>query len=1016
MKQVNLRIYRMILPLLLGMFLSIGAYAQQMSVRGHVKDATGEPVIGANVLVKGTTDGTITDLDGNFVLNAPHNSILVISFVGYKTVEVPVTKSVMVTLEDDAVMLNEAVIIGYGTVKKNDMTGSVTAIKPDKLNRGLTTNAQDLMTGKIAGVNVISTGGAPGAGATIRIRGGSSLNASNDPLIIIDGLAMDNEGVKGLSNPLSMVNPNDIETFTVLKDASATAIYGSRASNGVIIITTKKGAAGAKPSVSYNGNVSMSTVKKTLDVLNADEYRSFIKSIYGENGDEYATLGSADTDWQDEIFRTALSTDHDVTISGGLKNMPYRVSMGYTNQNGIIKTSNFERYTASLNIAPSFLNGFLKFNGNLKAMLAKTRYADGGVVGAAVSFDPTQPVRANTSDSGIDYQKFFDGYFQWTTNATSLNDPSWTRTYNSLAPANPVATLEQKDDRATSKSLLGNLEVDYKVHFLPDLHIHMNGGMDLSTGKQDTDVSPYSASNNYYGSYGWEKIDKYNLSFNSYAQYTKKLGIHHLDAMLGYEWQHFHREKSSSYNGFYQQTNTETPGEIYNLTTKEFATESFLVSFFGRLNYSLLDRYLFTATVRRDGSSRFLKKNRWGTFPSFALGWKIKEESFMKDVDFLSDLKLRLGYGITGQQNIGSDYSYFASYAANKDGAYYPIGYGDGATYRPDAYNENLKWEKTTTYNAGLDFAFLNGRITASADYYYRKTDDLLNFVYVAAGTNFKNQVNSNVGSLENRGLEFSTTAKAITTRNLTWDLGFNFTYNKNKITKLTAGDSDGYYVTAGGISAGTGNTIQAHSVGHPASSFYVYQQVYDANNKPIENLFVDRNGDGIVNESDRYFYKKPAADVLMGFTSKVVYKAWDFSFSLRASLNNYVYNDVEAGRANMSALYAPSGFLTNRPTMVVANNFQGIGNYYMSDYYVQNASFLKCDNITLGYSFKSLFGLKITGRAYAAVSNVFTITDYKGLDPEVQKKDAAGILNAGIDRDVYPRPLVSLIGLSLNF
>ena len=1003
MKQVNLRILRTILPLLLGMFLSIGAFAQQISIKGHVKDVTGEPIIGANILVKGTSNGTITDFDGNFVLNAPQNSILVFSFVGYESAEIPAARNMVVTLQDDAVMLEEAVVIGYGTVKKNDATGSVTAIKPDKLNRGLTTNAQDLMAGKIAGVNVVSNGGTPGGGATIRIRGGSSLSASNDPLIIIDGLAMDNDGVKGLANPLSMVNPNDIETFTVLKDASATAIYGSRASNGVIIITTKKGSAGAAPSVAYDGNVSMSNVKETLDVLNASDYRKWIVALYGEDSDAYRALGNSNTDWQDEIYRTALSTDHNLTISGGLKNMPYRVSLGYTNQNGIIETSKFERYTASVNVAPSFLDGYLKLNGNLKAMLAKSRYADSGVVGAAARFDPTQSVYSSDDV----YKNYFGGYFQWTTNGTSLNDPNWTRTFNSLAPANPVSTLEMKNDRATSKSLVGNLEVDYKFHFLPDLRLHMNGGMDVSTGKQNTDVSPYSASNNYYGSYGWEKIDKYNLSFNSYLQYTKELNIHNFDVMGGYEWQHFHREGSSRYNGYYQSTHTEKPGEAYNLTTKEWASENFLVSFFGRLNYSLLDRYLFTATVRHDGSSRFHKDNRWGTFPSFALGWKIKEEAFMKDVDLFSDLKLRLGYGMTGQQNIGSDYAYFASYNANKDGAYYPIGYGNGETYRPNAYNKNLKWEKTTTYNAGLDFGFLNGRITASADYYFRKTDDLLNYVYVAAGTNFKNQVNANVGSLENRGFEFTINAKPIVEKDLTWDVGFNLTYNKNEITKLTSGEGEGYYVTTGGISAGTGNTVQAHAVGQPASSFYVYQQVYDKNGKPIENLFVDRNGDGVVNESDKYFYKKPTADVLMGFTSKLIYKAWDLSFSLRASFNNYVYNDVESNNSDMGTLYAPSNFLVNRPTMVLDNNFQGTGNFYMSDYYVQNASFLKCDNITLGYSFKRLFGLGVSGRAYAAVSNVFTITDYKGLDPEV---------NGGIDRDIYPRPLVSLIGLSLNF
>ena len=998
-----------LLTLLVGLFLSIGAFAQQIAVKGHVKDTTGEPVIGANVLVKGTTNGTITDFDGNFMLNVPKDAILSVSFVGYKSAEVKAASTVMVTLEDDSQVLDAVVVIGYGSVKKNDMTGSVTAIKPDKLNKGLITNAQDMMTGKIAGVSVISKGGAPGEGATIRIRGGSSLTAENDPLIVIDGLAMDNKGVKGLANPLSMVNPNDIESFTVLKDASATAIYGSRASNGVIIITTKKGQAGARPTISYDGNVSVSTVKSTVDVMDGDQFRSFIKDIWGEDSEAYSKLGNANTDWQKEIFRPAVSTDHNLTISGGLKNMPYRVSFGYTNQNGIVKTSKFERYTASVSLAPSFFEDHLKVNANLKGMIAKNRYADGSAVGSAVSFDPTQSVR---SDDPY-HQYYFDGYFQWNTDASSLNDDTWKRTFNSNAPGNPVALLEEKDDRAISKSLIGNLELDYKFHFLPDLHAHVNGGRDLSTGKQYTDVSPYSSTNNYYGSYGWEQKDKYNLSLNAYLQYSKDFtDKHRFDVMAGYEWQHFHDTSDQEYWGLYPLSNNvvENRGQRYNNTSSGSATESYLVSFFGRVNYTLLDRYLFTATVRQDGSSRFHKNNRWGLFPSFALGWKLKEEAFLKDVDVLSDLKLRLGYGITGQQNINSgDYPYLAVYETNKDGAYYPI-LGEGTTYRPNAYNPDLKWEKTTTYNVGLDFGFLNNRINGAVDYYYRKTTDLLNSVFVSAGTNFKNKVLSNVGSLENSGIEFSINSKPVVTTDWTWDLGFNITYNKNEITKLTTGDSENYYVAAGdNIGGGRDMKAMAHAVGHPASSFYVYQQVYDENGKPIENEFVDRNGDGTINGDDRYFYKKPTADVLMGLTSRLSYKSWDFSFSLRASLNNYVYNSVEAGGSdcNPTSVYS-FGALNNRPLMGVANNIQNLkDNTLLSDYFVQNASFMKCDNITLGYSFKKLFGAPIGGRVYAAVQNVFTITKYKGLDPEVEK---------GLDNNIYPRPLTTLIGLSLNF
>ena len=997
---------KILLICILGLCLPLNAFAQQMVVKGLVKDDTGEPVIGANVVIKGTTNGTITDYDGLFQLQAEPEDIIVVSYIGYQQQELPVAPSMTITLKDDSQLLQDVVIIGYGSVKKNDMTGSVTAIKPDKMNKGLVTNAQDMITGKIAGVSVISDGGAPGGGASIRIRGGSSLNASNDPLIVIDGLAMDNDGVKGLSNPLSMVNPNDIESFTVLKDASATAIYGSRASNGVIIITTKKGQSGAKPTVTYDGNVSFSTKRNKLKVMDGDQYRDYITEIWGEGTDAYATLGTANTDWQEEIYRVGVGTDHNLTVSGGLKNMPYRIGVGFTDQNGILKTSNFERYTASINIAPSLFDDHLKINGNLKGMIAKNRYADTGAIGAASSFDPTQSVYA----SGDTYQNYFGGFFQWTTAgdaAKALNDPSWLVTSNTQTTANPVSMLELKNDHAKSKSLIGNLELDYKFHCLPELRLHVNGGMDISSGRQDTDVSPYSASNNYYGSYGWDKVDKYNLSFNGFGQYTKEFKKVNFDVMAGYEWQHFHRKGSSAFNGFYQSTHNEFPGQVYNPTSTSWATENYLVSFFGRTNLVFVDRYLLTATVRLDGSSRFDKDNRWGTFPAFAFAWKINEEGFMKDYTTVSDLKLRLGYGITGQQNIGSDYAYLLSYVANKDYAYYPIGLVDGVTFRPSAYNPSLKWEKTTTYNVGADLGLFDSRLTMNLDYYYRKTDDLLNSVYVASGTNFKNKVLSNVGSLKNSGLEFMINGRIIEGKDWRWEVGYNITYNHNEITKLTSGDGDDYYVATGGISVGTGNTIQAHAVGHAASSFYVYQQVYDDNGKPLENTFVDRNGDGIINDKDRYFYKKPAADVLMGLTSKLVYKNWDLNFSLRASLNNYVYNDVEAGRSNCipTSVYS-FGALNNRPVMVLDNNFQGLGNYYMSDYFVQNGSFLKLDNVSVGYSFRNLFGC-VSGRVFGTVQNVFTITKYKGLDPEI---------NGGIDNNIYPRPLVSLIGVNLMF
>ena len=990
--------FKVLLTLMVGLFSSIGVFAQQISVKGIVKDTAGDPIIGANVVVKGTTNGVITDFDGNFRLTVKQGDIIQISFIGYQTQELPASAQMNVILKEDTELLQEVVVIGYGVAKKNDLTGSVTAVKPDEMNKGLVANAQDMLAGKIAGVSVTNAGGTPGGGATIRIRGGSSLNASNDPLIVIDGLAMDNSGVKGLANPLSMVNPADIETFTVLKDASATAIYGSRGSNGVIIITTKKGKSGQKPQIAYNGNVSFGTKKKTIDVMNADEFRSFITNQYGEGSDAVNALGTANTNWQDEIYRMAVGTDHNITISGGLKNMPYRVSLGYTNQNGILKTSNFERYTASVNLAPSFFEDHLKVNVTAKGMIANNRYADTGAVNAAVWFDPTQSVR----DSREQF-KNFGGYYQWLSSGAALNDPNWAWNYNSLATKNPVALLDQKDDTANSKSFVGNIELDYKIHGFEDLRLHMNMGGDWSTGKQTTIVSPNSSTNTYYGYNGWNEEDKYNLSFNAYAQYYKDFNdVHHFDIMGGYEWQHFHRQGANDGFGRYQDTHAVNPGQEYSRNKSQWETENYLVSFFGRANYTLLDRYMLTATVRYDGSSRF--KDHWALFPSFAFGWRMKEEAFLKDVDVLSDLKLRLGYGQTGQQEGIGDYNYFASYTMGHGNRFqYPL--IGNAIYRPDAYNADLTWETTTTYNVGLDFGFMNGRLTGSVDAYYRETTDLLNTVYVAAGSNFRNQVTSNIGSLENKGVEASLNWKAISTNDLLWDLGFNVTYNKNEITELIGGDAD-YYVATGGISSGTGNTCQAHAVGSTANSYFVYQQVYDQNGLPIEGQFVDRNADGIVNEKDKYLYKSPHAPWTAGFTSKVVWKNWDFSFALRANFDNYVFNDLEAGASNMATLWAESGYLTNRPKNVIEKNWKTY-DAILSDYFVQNASFLKMDNITLGYSFEQLFGTKISGRVYATASNVFTITDYKGIDPEV---------SYGIDNSLYPRPFTALLGVSLNF
>ena len=1030
MKQVNFRIPSRILALLMGLFISIGAYAQ-ITVNGLVKDATGEPVIGATVQVVGTQNGTATDLDGLFVLrNVKEGSQIQVTYVGAKAQTLTVSPNMEITLEDNTTVLDNVVVIGYGRAKKSDLTGSVTAINPDSKNKGVVVSAQDALAGKIAGVNVTSGGGTPGGGATIRIRGGSSLSASNDPLIVIDGVPMDNVGVKGLANGLSMVNPQDIETFTVLKDASATAIYGSRGSNGVIIITTKKGKKGQPIHVSYNGSLTISTKKKTIDVMTGDEYRAYVADLYKGNDREeeaLAALGSANTNWQNEIYRTAISHDHNVTLSGSVGTMlPYRLSLGYTDQQGILKTSDFKRYTAALNLNPSFFQEHLTLNLNAKYMFAKSRYADGGAIGNSVRMDPTQPVR---SDGGI-YANM-GGYFAWLASADALKDNAWTSRQNTNAPYNPVAILELKNDRARSHAFIGNAAIDYKIHGFEDLRINLTLGGDFSGGKQMTDVDNASPLANYYGSFGWTKESKENLTLSTYIQYYKDFNIkHHFDIMFGYEWAHEWHKNNSEYRDYYplnslavDDNGVSLAGKVHNTTLQNnglgYRTEHYLVSFFGRANYSYDERYLLTFTLRDDGSSRFRK--HWALFPAFAAAWKIKNEDILKDNNTLSDLKLRFGWGKTGQQEGIGDYTYFANYVMSNgvQGSFYDL-LGDGSMARPNAYNMDLKWETTTTTNFGIDFGFLNQRLTGSIDWYYRKTTDLLNYANVAALSNFRNQVNQNIGSLKNTGLELSLSWKAIQTKDWYWTIDYNFTYNKNEITELI-NDDPKYMVPTGPISSGTGNYAQAHAVGHPASSYYVYQQVYDQNGKPIEDQVVDRDGDGVISENDKYFYKCPMAPVTMGLASRLEYKNWDLGMSFRASIGNYVFNDVMDSYHNVgkAAIFesVSGNYLNNRPVEAIAYGWQTYDNpACLSDRWVQNGSFLKCDNITLGYSFGGLFKSGnwdgIGGRVYATASNVFTITKYKGIDPEVfPDKD-----RPGIDNNIYPRPFSFILGLTLNF
>ena len=1002
MKQVNIQFPLRMLGLLFGLFLSVGAFAQ-IDVKGHVKDATGEDVIGATVRVVGTQTATVTDFDGNFAIKANQGADISISFVGYQTVTVKAAPTLEITLQDDSQVLENVVVIGYGRAKKNDLTGSVTAIKPDELSKGITNNASDMLVGKVAGVDVITSGGTPGAGAQIRIRGGSSLNASNDPLLVIDGLTIDNNTATGMSNVMAMINPNDIESFTVLKDASATAIYGSRASNGVIIITTKKGQKGTAPKVSYNGDVTVSTIAKKYDTLDGNAYRALVGSMEGL---DVTKLGDANTDWQDQIFRTSVSTSHNISVSGGIKNMPYRVSAGLNSSNGIVKTSWMHRTNLGANLAPSFFDNHLNLNITAKYMYEENRYADaGGAIGSALSIDPTRPVYIGENDPGY---KEFGGYYQPMVSA-SFSDPSWAYTNNSNAPQNPLALLTQKKTLAYANDFTGNFEVDYKIHGFEDLHLHASYGGQYTESLQKDIINPTSYSNNYYGWNGRTKFYKYSITTNGYAQYQKELGAHYLDIMAGAEESHYHR------NGWNAGQGTDPyNGEAYNPSIRseqEWATHNTLVSYFGRFNYTLLERYMLTATFRADGSSKFSEDNHWGYFPSVALAWKINEEKFMKNINWWNEFKLRLGWGMTGQQDIGSDFAYAPLYTVSNSYAMYPFGSTYYNTMRPSSYNKDLKWETTTTYNAGIDFGWLNNRITANIDGYYRKTTDLLNTVTIPVGTNFGSVLTKNIGDLKNYGVEFAINAKPIVTKDFMWDLSYNISWNHNEITSLTEDADDDYYIKTGTtISRGNSTQIMANKVGYTANSFFVYQQVYDENGKPIEGLFVDRNADGQINESDRYLYKKPSADVIMGLTTKFIYKSWDLSAAFHASIGNYVYYDYLSNKGSISAsgLYSNSAF-TNTYPEAVELGFTGIGTeYYLSDYYVRNASYVKCSNITLGYTFPEWLQKEhLGGRVFVTVQNPFFITKYKGLDPEV---------SSGVDKNPYPRPLSVQLGLNLNF
>ena len=1012
-------------------------------IEGTVKDTKGEPIIGATVMVKGTATGTITDFDGNFSLDATDGANLEISYVGYQSQQIKAIsgKLLAVTLKEDTEILDEVVVVGYGTQRKRDVTTSIASVRASDLKGQPVSSMAEAMAGKMPGVQITQGTGAPGSSLQIKVRGTGTITAGTSPLYVVDGVPL-------AKDQLNTFNMNDVESIEVLKDASSAAIYGSRGSNGVVLITTKKGTSG-KTTVTYGGYYAWQSVSKKIDMLDAYEYAELAydarnntyvdkmesinrKRIAAGNsplpfsisdnnalrlknsGNDYNTIvpmelipylngtpGLTNTDWQDEIFKTSFSTDHNVNVSGAIPHMPYRVSVSYTNENGILKTSNMERLTGAISLNPNFFDKKLNIQLNVKGIYNTNRFADTGAIGMATQYDPTQPIY-------MDGNPYGNGYFMY---MKSGNNP----TPVDIGLANPVSILDSKHDESTVYRSIGNAQIDYKFHFLPELRANLNLGYDVSKSEGDViieDNAPMTwCQGNYKTGFG-ENSSYYQLKRNTlldfYLNYAKEFGAHHVDVMGGYSWQHFYNSTWTKYP--YSTVKAEETGKEFYKDMEDYSTENYLVSFFGRLNYTLLNRYLVTFTLRNDGSSRFNKDNRWGLFPSVALAWKMKEENFLKGVDWLSDLKLRLGYGITGQQNLNNgDYPYMARYMYSKAGANYYFGNNKYSLIAPQAYDENLKWEETTTYNIGLDFGVLNNKLTGTLDLYYRKTDDLLNTVTAPAGTNFSNQLLTNVGTLENKGIELTLTAHPITTKDWDWTLSYNISYNKNEITKLTFNDDPAYKgVIHTGIDGATGYNIMINAVDHPYNSFYVWEQLYDKAGNPIEGAYVDQNGDNKIDEEDLVAYKKSAPDVFMGLTSQLSYKNWDLSFALRASIGNYAYNNVQSNREawDGSQMYDQTGFLKNRLTSAWKTNFKT--GQYRSSYYVQNASFVRMDNISLGYTFNKLFNDKQSARVYVTVQNPFVITKYDGLDPEIS--------GSGVDNNIYPRPRVFMLGLNLNF
>lgn len=954
------------------------------TLSGQVIDENKEPMIGVSVLIKGTTVGTVTDLDGNYKLELPTKATqIVFSYVGYATYEavIPASGRLNVQLKPDTQMLSDVVVIGYGTTRKSDLTGSVTSVGTEKFNSGLVSSPEQLINGKISGVQIMSNSGSPTAGSTIRIRGGASLNASNNPLIVLDGVPLEEGGISGSGNFLSLINPNDIENMTILKDASSTAIYGSRASNGVILITTKKGKTD-KLKVSFSTTNSIQTRTRLADMLDKDE---FINVIRNRGTDaQIALLGNEDTNWNNQIYHTAFGTDNNISLAGKIsKLIPFRVSLGYYNQDGLLKTDNAERYTGNIAINPSFFDNHLNLQFNLKASQSNNQFANTEAIWAASTMNPTIPVYSGNNA--------FGGYNEAVDN-TGL--PA------NAAVRNPLGQIEQYHSTSDVKRMIGNFDIDYRLHFLPDLKLHATLGYDYAEGKGHVFIPAEAAQ--YYTTFGrdynYGPQKNENRLLTIYANYNKLVPSINssFDLTAGYDYQYW-----ASQTALYKETNTK--GEIQT-TAKANDQRHTLLSYYGRLNYAYASKYMLTATVRRDATSRFAPDVRWGTFPSVALGWRMSEEDFLKDNAVLSNLKLRASYGVTGQQDGIGNYNYLPIYTISQDGAQALWDNSYIYTYRPQAYVSNLKWETTTSWNYGIDFGFLKDRITGSIDYYTRRTHDLIATVPAAAGSTFDKTITTNVGNVDSQGIEFTLNATPIQTKDFNWDMSLNLTWQKMKVKNLSLVPGSQATNTPVGPFIDS-YQFQTLTEGYEPYMFYVYHQIYDEKTgRPIEGAYVDVNKDGQINSADLYRYHSPAPDYIVGLSTSLKWKKWNLGMSFRSNIGNYVYNGMAMGTGAWETVSYNSYQLNNLSSSYLDTRFSK--RQYLSDYYVENASFLKLDNLSLGYDFGRI-GHLFNLNASFMVQNVFCITQYSGVDPEVP---------SGMDNSFYPRPRTFSLNLGFNF